>query len=54
MLECRQRALEVLQPVFDGNHPDLAAGLYHMGAAFFYMKKYEVALQYYSRALAMW
>ena len=32
-LECRQRALEVDQAVFEGNRPELANDLYNMGVA---------------------
>ena len=52
-MECAQRALEIRQTVFDGNHPLLATSLQNMGAAYYNLAEYNIALQYYARALAM-
>ena len=41
------------QSLFDGDHPSVARSLFNMGGANYYLAKYDAALSFYNRALAM-
>ena len=53
-LEYAQRALEMYQTLFEGDHPSIADTLDTMGEANYHLAKYDTALSFHARALAMW